>query len=373
MEISETKRYGRQIILPEIGQSGQERILKSKILCIGAGGLGCPALLYLASAGVGNIGIIDNDVVDESNLQRQILFKTKDVGQKKVAVAAACLKELNPKITVATYPVRLSSENASQLFKDYDLIIDGSDNFPTKYLVNDTAVLEGMPFVFGSVSKFEGRVAVFNANSGPCYRCLYPYPPEGHIPNCAESGVLGALTGIIGSMQAMEALKFLINAPALKSLSGKLLLLDSSTMNVDSINVNKNPNCPICSDNPKIKEIIEYKQTCCAAEEISSHELKQAIYTGKITLVDVRDDQEWNEGHIEGAVHIPLSKLQSNENVGFFNSRQCILYCRSGNRSERALMALKAKGITGNRHLKGGILSWNDDLETGKKQDSESC
>src|SRR5579859_1501691 len=316
------KRYTRHILLPEVGVSGQKKLLDAKVLVVGAGGLGCPISLYLAAAGVGTIGLVDFDVVDASNLQRQVLFTTEDVGKPKVEAAARRLKALNPDVKIKTYQVALKSDNIMDILKNYDMIIDGTDNFPTRYLTNDAAVLQGKPNIYGSIFRFEGQVTVFKTPEGPCYRCLYPEPPPpGEVPSCAEGGVMGAMVGTVGSIQATEAIKLITGAG--KPAIGKFVIYNSLDMQVRVLKLHKDPACPICGKNPTIKALIDYEQFCgmkveqtqtqqvaTAKDEITALELKVKMDEKQdFVLIDVREPNEYDIARIPGATLVPLSQL----------------------------------------------------------------
>lgn len=344
-------RYNRQIILPEIGVAGQEKISKASVLCIGAGGLGSPALLYLAAAGVGRIGIIDFDVVDESNLQRQILFTVDQIGQNKALAAKARLQVLNPEIEIEAYPEKLNEGNAPDLFARYDVIVDGTDNFAGKFLINDAAVKIGKPFVYGSILGFEGQAAVFNYKGGPCYRCLFPEPPRSHIPNCAEAGVIGAVAGMIGTLQAMEALKIIVEHENLIPLSGQLYTLDARTMRSQILSLPKDPACCICSKTP---DEIVLSSSGMIVEISPQHAQKNTA----ALLLDVRERDEWDAGHIEGAEHFALSALMAGEQLQMPKDRAIILYCQKGKRSQMAAQILKAAGYTNLSNMTGGYDAW---------------
>lgn len=325
-------------------------------MVVGAGGLGCPALQYLAAAGIGTIGIIDNDVVDVTNLQRQILFKTAQQGEKKVDAAKEALSALNPDITINTYPERLTAANALPAMKNYDIIIDGTDNFPAKFLINDAAVKLGKPVIYGSILGFEGQASVFWASDKtPCYRCLHPAPPSGYIPNCAEAGVIGALAGIIGSIQAMEAIKLVVKHDTIKPLIGKLKIIDSRTMETNSFNIPKNSDCPVCSKKPEDIKMNDETEICAIIPEITMAEAKNKQNT---IFIDVREQNEWDEGHIEGALHCPLSALTNKTPIDIPNDKDCIIYCRSGKRSQKAIQILTARGHSNLTNLTGGFMAW---------------
>ncbi|TAL36093.1 MAG: molybdenum cofactor biosynthesis protein MoeB [Alphaproteobacteria bacterium] len=356
--MSRNQRYDRQTIMPEIGTAGQEKLAAARVLVVGAGGLGCPVLLYLAGAGVGTIGIIDYDQVDESNLQRQVLFTSGDAGEMKATVARDRLLHLNPGIAVNSYTEELTDKNVIGLFSDYDIIVDGTDNFPAKFLINDAAVKMGKPVIYGAIQGFDGQVSVFDAGSGPCYRCLHPKIPEGVVLNCAEAGVIGALAGIIGSMQAAEAIKYIVKDASFAPLTGKLWMIDARTMETRIIKVPKRPDCPVCSRPPEEIPLESSSPVCfiATAGEIACDDLvlQDAV------LVDVRELPEWSAGHIEGAVHLPLSALQKNLNVFSppGNGKSCIFYCQRGARSRKAADMLLNAGFSNLYSLKGGFEAW---------------
>jgi len=355
--------------MPEVGVEGQQKLIDSKVLCIGAGGLGSPLALYLAAAGVGNLGILDFDVVDFSNLQRQIIHSEMNVGTLKVDSAKERLEELNSDINITTYNERLTSENAMEIFKDYDLVIDGTDNFATRYLVNDTCVLLGIPNVYGSIFRFEGQVSVFDAKRGPCYRCLYPEPPPpGLVPSCAEGGVLGILPGIIGTMQAAEAIKLIIEKGT--PLIGKLLFLDVMEMKIDELTLRKDKNCPICGENATIKELIDYEEFCGLGRgdeseadgdmEISIDEFKEIKDANKeIVLLDVREDHEYDICKFDDAKLIPLGELSSRVNE-LDTADEIVVHCHHGMRSLQATRLLRGMGFKKSKSLAGGIDAWAD-------------
>lgn len=354
-----SNRYKRQIILPEIGKDGQEKISKASILCIGAGGLGCPALLYLAAAGIGHIGIIDFDNVDETNLQRQVLFTTDQIGQNKAEAAKARLRALNPDIEIQAFSEELTDKNAVTLFKNYDVILDGTDNFATKFLINDAAIKAGKPFIYASILGFEGQLSVFNLpHKGappPCYRCLFPEAPQTHIPNCAEAGIIGAVAGMIGSAQALEAIKIIVAHKELISLAGKLWTLDLRTLENRLLHLPKNPNCTLCS---KEKEdiILTYSSPPCGTiPEITP---RQTLENKTALLIDVREQEEWDTGHIENACHMPLSSLMQGREPPFDADREVILYCQKGLRSQKAAQILRAQGYLNISNMAGGYDLW---------------
>ncbi len=369
----EIKRYSRHLILPEVGLEGQRKLKAAKVLCIGAGGLGSPVAMYLAAAGVGTIGIVDFDVVDFSNLQRQILHSTSDVGKPKLESAKTKLLAMNPHIDVVTHDAALSSENALELFKPYDIIVDGTDNFPTRYLVNDACVILGKPNAYGSIFRFEGQASVFATKEGPCYRCLYPEPPPpGLVPSCAEGGVLGVLPGVIGCIQANETIKLIIGAG--EPLIGRFLIFDALRMKFRELKLRKDPDCPVCGKNPTVTKLIDYEQFCgihpAAPEptpsnmtEISSMELKQRLDRGDVlTIVDVREPHEYQINRIHGSLLIPLGDLNKRY-VELDPSDEIIVQCKVGGRSAKAADFLRSKGFTKVLNLKGGILDWIDKVD----------
>lgn len=364
------RRYSRHLIMPEVGVEGQEKLANAKILCVGAGGLGSPLALYLAAAGVGHLGILDFDVVDFSNLQRQIIHSEDNVGVLKVDSAKERLLQLNSDIQITTYNTRLTSENAMDIFKDYDIIIDGTDNFATRYLVNDACVLLGKPNVYGSIFRFEGQVTVFDANRGPCYRCLYPEPPPpGLVPSCAEGGVLGILPGVIGTLQASEAVKLIIEQG--KPLIGRLLFLDVLEMQPRELKLRKDPDCPICGENATIKELIDYEEFCGIrgveeAEasspgenlEISVDEFKELRANGRnVVVLDVREPHEYEICSLDEPTQIPLGELPERVNE-LDTADQIVVYCHTGARSLRATRFLRTMGFKKAKNLKGGIDAW---------------
>jgi len=362
-------RYSRHLIMPEVGVQGQEKLASSRVLCIGAGGLGSPLALYLAAAGVGRLGIIDFDVVDFSNLQRQILHSEAKIGKLKVESAKERVHEINSDVDVETYNLMLSSVNALDIIKDYDVVVDGTDNFATRYLVNDSCVLLGKPNVYGSIFRFEGQVSVFDATRGPCYRCLYPEPPPpGMVPSCAEGGVLGILPGIIGTMQAAETIKLIIGKG--NSLIGRLLFLDVMEMKIRELKLRKDPNCPICGENPTITGLIDYAEFCglgrgeeqAAQEgeglEITVDEFRNLINNGKeIVILDVREPGEYEICRLEGSKLIPLGELPSKVNE-LDTADEIVVHCHHGIRSLRATKLLRSMGFRKVKSLKGGIDEW---------------
>jgi len=372
LSAEEIRRYSRHLIMPEVGLQGQVKLKQASVLLIGAGGLGSPLALYLAAAGVGRIGIVDFDVVDESNLQRQVIHGTSDVGRPKLESARARLREVNPLIRVETHETRLTSANALDLFRGYDIVADGTDNFPTRYLVNDACVLTGKPNVYGSIFRFEGQASVFATADGPCYRCLYPEPPPaGLVPSCAEGGVLGVLPGIVGSIQAAEVIKLILGAG--QPLVGRLLLFDALATTFRTLKTRKDPNCPLCGTNPTIKHLIDYEAFCgieaewvnaAAGEfEIAPAALKKRIDGGEdLVLLDVREPQEWEICRLDGATLIPLGRLPYA--LGELSTAdEIVAYCRMGGRSRKALQILQEAGFRKVRNLTGGINAWAETVD----------
>ena len=368
----EVKRYSRHLIMPEVGMSGQKKLKKASVLCVGAGGLGSPLAFYLTAAGVGRIGIIDFDVVDFSNLQRQILHTTNDVGRPKLDSAAEKLKALNPNVNVELHETRLTSENALQLFEKYDIIVDGTDNFPTRYLVNDACVLTGKPNVYGSIFRFEGQASIFAASEGPCYRCLYPEPPPpGLVPSCAEGGVLGVLPGLVGLVQATEVIKLILEKG--NSLVGRLLLFDALGMKFRELKLKKDPECPVCGENATIKALIDYEEFCgigpeveespTGIDEVTAKELKEELDQGQDPyILDVRNPVEYEISRIEGSHLIPLDQLLNRLNE-LDSARDIVAHCRTGARSAKAIEMLQEAGFRKLRNLKGGVLAWADEVD----------
>jgi molybdopterin/thiamine biosynthesis adenylyltransferase/rhodanese-related sulfurtransferase len=374
LSAAEIKRYARHLIMPEVAMAGQSRLKAAKVLCIGAGGLGSPLALYLAAAGVGTIGLVDFDVVDLSNLQRQILHATPDVGRLKIDSAQEKLQALNPDLIVKRYEFPINGENALGIFADFDVIVDGTDNFPTRYLVNDACVLLGKPNVYGSIFRFDGQASVFFPPHGPCYRCLYPEPPPPDlVPNCAEGGVLGILPGAIGVIQATETVKLILGIG--KPLIGRLMLYDALDMTFREMKVRKNPKCPICGPNPTITELIDYEVFCGVRgeeaapaaglldEEITPLELKARIDRGDRPFVlDVRNPEEIQICRIGGSTVIPLPELA--RRLGELDpSVPMVVHCKSGARSAKAIVLLKQAGFTKMANLSGGILGWIKDVD----------
>ena len=367
----ERERYSRHLLLPEIGEQGQQRLKRARVLCVGAGGLGSPAALYLAAAGVGTIGLVDFDVVDVSNLQRQIIHGTGDVGRSKLASAQERIAALNPEVQVETFEARFSVANAKTLVDAFDVIVDGTDNFPARFLVNDACVLSGRPNAWGSIFRFEGQAAVFAAPGGPCYRCLHPEPPpDGLVPNCAEAGVLGVLPGVIGTIQATEALKLILGIG--EPLIGRLLVYDALKMRFRDLKLRKDPDCPICGTQPSITELREYGAFCstdragrpAAAEgEMTVTELKRRIDGGTAPVIlDVREPVEAGICRLPGSVLIPLGELP--RRLGELDpGAEIVVHCKSGGRSARAVALLREKGFTRASNLAGGILNWIKEID----------
>jgi adenylyltransferase/sulfurtransferase len=360
-------RYARHLNLPEVALGGQKKLKAARVLLIGVGGLGSPLGLYLAAAGVGNLGLVDFDAVEASNLQRQVIYATADVGRRKLEAARERLVGINPYVELKTYEARLSSENALDLFRDYDIIVDGSDNFPTRYLVNDACALLGKPNVYGSIYRFEGQATVFDARQGPCYRCLYPAPPPpGLVPNCADGGVLGALAGLVGTIQAIETIKLILGQG--ETLMGRLLLIDALKLRFRELALRKDPECPLCGESPTITELIDYEGFCSSssdlatavngAREVEPAELKARLDRGEaLQLLDVREPHEWEISHLPGATLIPLGDLPGRLHE-LTSSDPIVVYCRTGQRSAEALHLLQNAGYQRVEHLKGGINAW---------------
>jgi adenylyltransferase/sulfurtransferase len=362
---AERQRYSRHLLLPEVGEEGQRRLKRARVLCVGAGGLGSPAALYLAAAGVGTLGLVDFDVVDFSNLQRQIIHTTSDVGRSKLESARTRIEALNPEVHVETFEARLSVTNARTLVEAFDVIVDGTDNFPARYLVNDACVLYGRPNAWGSIFRFEGQAAVFAAPGGPCYRCLHPEPPpEGLVPNCAEAGVLGVLPGVIGTIQATEALKLILGAG--DSLIGRFLVYDALRMRFRELKLGKDPDCPICGTRPTITELRETGVFCSAYDRTDSltvRELKARIDAGTAPLIlDVREPFEAAICSLPGAVLIPLGEL-SRRSTELDPASEVVVHCKSGGRSARAVGLLRERGFSRAANLEGGILRWINEID----------
>jgi adenylyltransferase/sulfurtransferase len=369
----EIARYSRHLILPEVGLEGQRKLKAARVLTIGTGGLGSPLLLYLAAAGVGTIGLVDFDVVDESNLQRQIIHGTSDVGRRKIDSAKDRLREINPHTKVEAFETRLTSENALELFSEFDVIVDGTDNFPTRYLVNDASVITGKPSVYGSIFRFEGQASVFWAEKGACYRCPYPEPPPpGLVPSCAEGGVLGVLPGIVGTIQANEVIKVILGADGI--LLNRLLLFDAWKMAFRELKLRKNPDCPLCGKHPTIRELVDYEEFCglkrgveevSPLEEITAVELKSLIDSGTdFQLIDVREPFEYDIARIPGAKLIPLGEIV-NRICDIETGKVTVVQCKGGVRSARAIGYLKDAGFDGKLiNLKGGIGAWSETVDS---------
>lgn len=370
----EILRYSRHLIMPEVGMEGQLKLKQAKVLLVGTGGLGAPLGLYLAAAGVGRIGLVDFDVVDFTNLQRQVIHGTKDVGKKKLDSAIESMSDINPHIQLDRHEVALTSENALQIIRDYDIVVDGTDNFPTRYLVNDACVLLNKPNVYGSIFRFEGQATVFAYEGGPCYRCLYPEPPPpGLVPSCAEGGVLGILPGIIGLIQATEAVKLILGIG--QTLVGRLLLYDALGMKFRELKLRKNPDCPVCGENRTITELIDYQEFCgmphleappepvAATGDIEPAEVKAKQDRGdRFILVDVREVHEFQICRIPGSTLIPLGELQ--KRLGELDpASEIVAHCKSGVRSAKAVDFLKQAGYKRVRNMKGGILAWSDKVD----------
>lgn len=368
----EKSRYARQIRLPHVGAAGQQKLKRGSVLIIGSGGLGSPSSIYLAAAGVGRLGLVDFDRVDLSNLHRQVLHQTADVGRPKVESAKEHLSGINPGVQIDVYPTKLTSDNAMDVLRSYDVVVDGSDNFATRYLVNDACVLLGKPNVYGSVFRFEGQASVFDARIGPCYRCLYSDPPPpGFVPSCEEGGVLGVLPGIIGLIQATEALKILLGEGA--TLAGRLLLFDALRMSFRELRLKKDPQCKICGQQPVITKLIDYEQFCGTGQsmnasghvlkEITPADLSARLSKGeKIVLLDVREPAEWEGGRLENAIHIPMRRLMGE--VGTLDkSAEIVVYCRTGRRSATAIQMMQSMGFEKLQNLQGGITRWAADVD----------
>jgi adenylyltransferase/sulfurtransferase len=365
-------RYARHLSLPGVGLDGQRRLTASRVLVVGAGGLGSPSAMYLAAAGVGTIGLVDFDVVDLSNLQRQIMYGSGDVGRPKLDCAAARLRAINPRLQLQTFATRLTSRNALEILGQFDIVLDGSDNFPTRYLVNDACVLLGKPYVYGSIFQWSGQVSLFDASSGPCYRCLFAEPPPaGLVPGCAEGGVLGVLPGIVGSMQALEAIKWILQVG--ETLQGRLLLLDALSLRTREIRLRKDPACPACGASPSITQLIDYEAFCGVGNgvpelEIAPTDLKKELEQGTpIQLVDVREPYEWKIAHIEGAQHLPLGQVSTGLS-SLDSTVRTVTYCHHGMRSLQALEMLKAAGFSNVQSLEGGLDAWAREVDPGMRR-----
>jgi molybdopterin/thiamine biosynthesis adenylyltransferase/rhodanese-related sulfurtransferase len=368
----EIARYSRHLIMPEVALDGQKQLKQARVLTIGAGGLGSPLALYLAAAGIGRLGIVDFDVVDKSNLQRQIIHGTSDLGRPKLESAREKIEDINPNVKVETFGEPLSSENALEIFEDFDVIVDGTDNFPTRYLVNDASVLTGKPNVYGSIFRFEGQASVFYAEEGPCYRCLYPEPPPpGLVPSCAEGGVLGILPGAIGTIQATETVKLILGIG--EPLIGRLLLYDALGMRFREMRLRKDPNCPVCGENPTVTELIDYQEFCGIPQanaqaqadevpEITVQELKGRMQNGgEVSVLDVREQHEYEVANI-GARLIPLAELPERL-IELDRDATLAVHCKTGGRSARAVRLLQDSGFQNVYNVKGGIDAWSEEID----------
>ena len=374
LTVEEVRRYSRHLIIPDVAMAGQKRLKNARVLAIGAGGLGSPTLMYLAAAGVGTLGVIDYDTVDESNLQRQIIHGQSDIGRSKAQSARDSIHEINPLVKVVLHEERLENDNVFEIFSQYDLIVDGTDNFATRYLVNDACVLLGKPYVWGSIYRFDGQASVFWAENGPCYRCLYPEPPPpGMVPSCAEGGVLGVLCASIGSIQATEAIKLLTGVG--ESLIGRLMIYDALEMSYRTVRIRKDPECPICGKNPTITELIDYETFCGAVSDeaqlaaqgstIVPRELKEWIDRGEnIFLVDVREPAEFEIVSIPGAVLIPKGEFLNGSALERMpQDKRIVLYCKSGMRSAEALAIVKGAGFADAVHVGSGVVGWVNQVD----------
>src|SRR4051794_37306837 len=369
----EVQRYSRHLIMPEVGVDGQRKLKAARVLCVGAGGLGAPASMYLAAAGIGTLGLVDFDAVDASNLHRQVIYDTTDVGKRKLDAARDRLTAMNPSVKVVTHEIALTSKNALDVLKDYDIILDGTDNFQTRYLVNDACVLLGKPNAYGSIFRFDGQASVFAVKGGPCYRCLYPEPPPpGLVPSCAEGGVLGVLPGVIGVIQATEAIKLILGSG--QPLVGRLLLYDALQMRFRELKLRRDVECPVCGDNPTIHELIDYDAFCGVAPttsapvssgvpEVTAQELKTQIDGGAdIFILDVREPNEYQICRIPGSTLIPLGEVAA-RSAELDRNRDIVVNCKVGGRSAKAVALLQDRGFTRVRNLKGGILEWIDKVD----------
>jgi len=377
LTVNEVRRYSRHLIIPDVAMDGQKRLKNAKVLCVGAGGLGSPALMYLAAAGVGTLGIVEFDTVDESNLQRQIIHGQSDVGRSKAESARDSVKEINPLVEVVLHEERLEAENVMELFAQYDLIVDGTDNFATRYLVNDACVLLNKPYVWGSIYRFDGQASVFWAEYGPCYRCLYPEPPPpGMVPSCAEGGVLGVLCASIGSIQVTEAIKVLMGIG--EPLVGRLMIYDALEMSYRTVKVRKDPECAVCGKNPTVTELIDYEAFCGAVSEEAQEAVKDSTITPKtlkqwidegqnLEIIDVREPAEWEIVNIEGAKLVPKNEfLMGDALTKLPQDKKIVLHCKSGVRSAEVLALVKAAGFTDAVHLGGGVVGWVNQIEPQK-------
>lgn len=373
----EILRYSRHLLVPEVGLEGQRKLKAARVLCVGAGGLGSPAALYLTAAGVGTLGLVDFDVVDASNLQRQVLYSTEQVGQPKLQAAAARLRGLNPGVEIRLHDTPLTRHNALEIVRQYDIVVDGADNFPTRYLVNDACVLAGRPNVYGSIFRFDGQASVFATKDGPCYRCLYPEPPPpGLVPSCAEGGVLGVLPGLVGTIQAAEAIKLILGAG--NSLAGHLLLVDVLSMEFRRLKLRRDRHCPICGDAPTIRELIDYEQFCGLTPPVTSPSAKSSVREVTVTelqariqrgdppwILDVREQGEFEISRLQGSTLIPLGELSKRlaEIPRGADAPDVIVHCKMGGRSAKAVRLLEEAGFTNAFNLAGGILAWIDQVD----------
>ncbi|WP_034265300.1 adenylyltransferase/sulfurtransferase MoeZ [Actinospica robiniae] len=377
LSVEEVRRYSRHLIIPDVAMDGQKRLKNAKVLCVGAGGLGSPALMYLAAAGVGTLGIVEFDTVDESNLQRQIIHGQSDIGRSKAESARDSVREINPLVNVLLHEERLDSSNVMELFAQYDLIIDGTDNFATRYLVNDACVLLNKPYVWGSIYRFDGQASVFWSEYGPCYRCLYPEPPPpGMVPSCAEGGVLGVLCASIGAIQVTEGIKLLTGVG--ESLVGRLMIYDALEMTYRTVKVRKDPECAVCGKNPTVTELIDYEAFCGAVSEEAQEAVKDSTITPRILkqwidegenleIIDVREPAEWEIVNIDGAKLVPKNEfLMGDALTKLPQDKKIVLHCKSGVRSAEVLALVKAAGFTDAVHLGGGIVGWVNQIEPGK-------
>jgi adenylyltransferase/sulfurtransferase len=381
LSVDEVRRYSRHLIIPDVGMSGQKRLKNAKVLCVGAGGLGSPALMYLAAAGVGTLGIVEFDTVDESNLQRQIIHGQKDIGRSKAESARESVLEINPYVNVQLHEVRLDSTNVMEIFADYDLIVDGTDNFATRYLVNDACVLLKKPYVWGSIYRFDGQASVFWAEHGPCYRCLYPEPPPpGMVPSCAEGGVLGVLCASIGSIQVTEAIKLLagIGDP----LVGRLMVYDALEMTYRQVKIHKDPQCAVCGVNPTVTELIDYEAFCGSISDLAAEAAKDSTISVRdlksmldardrgeddFLLIDVREPGEFEIVAIPGAILIPKGDfLDGSALSGLPTDKRIVLHCKVGGRSAEVLAVVKGAGFSDAVHVGGGVLAWVNQIEPEK-------
>jgi len=374
LDNDEIRRYSRHLILPEVGMAGQKKIKAASVLCIGAGGLGSPIAMYLAAAGVGKLGLLDFDTVDFSNLQRQIIHGTEDVGRPKIESASETIRSINPGCEVVTYNTRISAENAFEIIKPYDIVVDGTDNFPTRYLTNDACVLLKKPNVYGSIFRFEGQASVFAPHlGGPCYRCLYPEPPPpGMVPSCAEGGVLGVLPGIVGCIQATEILKLILGKGT--SLIGRLMLFNALDMKFREVKLRRDPECPLCGDKPTIKELIDYELFCGISpepmvavgnpDEVSVHDMRKALEKPELNIcvIDVREPDEYEIAAIRGVPLIPLGTLPQRF-TELDPNKHIYVHCKSGVRSLKAVQFLKEQGFKYAKSVKGGILAWSEEID----------